>query len=119
MTAITIEGALTNARRLRAGEPIAPARPGNARRRVAVGDPQAPAERFFGALAAHRLLDGDGWLSADVHLIAMGDYFDYRVAERERARVEGVLILSWLAAHPREQVEILLGNHDAARVMEF
>jgi len=32
---------------------------------------------------------------------------------------EGITILSWLAAHPKDRVIILLGNHDAARVMEL
>ncbi len=49
----------------------------------------------------------------------MGDHFDYHVPERDRARVEGVLILGWLAAHPRDRVRILAGNHDLARVMEL
>jgi hypothetical protein len=41
------------------------------------------------------------------------------VPEREHARVEGVRILGWLAAHARDQVRILAGNHDLARVMEL
>jgi len=85
----------------------------------AIGDPQSNTQRFFGALAAHGLLGDDGWLRRDVRLIAMGDYFDYYVPEREAARVEGVLVLAWLAAHPREQVPLLAGNHDLARVMEL
>ena len=85
----------------------------------AIGDPQTTTQRFFGALAAHGLLGDDGWLRGDVRLIAMGDYFDYYVPEREAARVEGVLVLAWLAAHPREQVTLLAGNHDLARVMEL
>ena len=68
-------------------------------RRVAIGDPQSNTARFFGALAAHDLLGDDGWMKPDVQLVAMGDYFDYRVAERDAGRVEGVLILGWLAAH--------------------
>lgn len=114
-----IDRALARAREVRAGAagPGEPdARPA---RVVAIGDPQTSAARLFGALAAHGLLGDDGWLRPDVRLIAMGDYFDYQVAERERARVEGVLILGWLAAHARGHVTVLLGNHDAARVMEL
>lgn len=88
-------------------------------RAFAVGDPQSSSARFFGALAAHDLLGADGWLARDVRLVAMGDYFDYHVPERAAAQVEGVRILAWLAAHPAEQVTILLGNHDTARVMEL
>lgn len=101
---------------LRAGPPAPSAPPA---RVVAIGDPQSSTERWFGALAAHGLLGEDGWLRPDVRLIAMGDYFDYHVPERDRARVEGVLILGWLAAHARAHVTVLLGNHDAARVMEL
>jgi len=88
-------------------------------RRLAIGDPQSSSERFFGALDAHDLLGDDGWLRPDVRLVAMGDYFDYRVSERDAGRVEGVLILSWLAAHVNDHVTILFGNHDAVRVIEF
>ena len=93
---------------------------GTVRGRVfAIGDPQTSAERFFGALAARGLVGDDGWLRPGVQLISMGDHFDYHVPERDRARVEGVLILGWLAAHPRDRVRILAGNHDLARVMEL
>ncbi len=88
-------------------------------RRVAIGDPQSNTARFFGALAAHDLLGDDGWMKPDVQLVAMGDYFDYRVAERDAGRVEGVLILGWLAAHAKDHVTILFGNHDAVRVIEL
>jgi hypothetical protein len=88
-------------------------------RLVAVGDPQTSTTRFFGALAAAELLGPDGWLRPDVQLLAMGDYFDYYVADRAEAQQEGVRLLAWLAAHGRDQVTILLGNHDVARVMEL
>jgi len=118
---ITIPTALARATEVRAGTAAASAPPAPAapRRVFAIGDPQTSAERFFGALAARGLLGGDGWLRPDVRLISMGDHFDYHVPERERARVEGVLILGWLAAHARAQVSILAGNHDLARVMEL
>lgn len=88
-------------------------------RAVAIGDPQSSAERFFGALDAAELLAADGWLRPDVRLVSMGDHFDYHVPERAIAQVEGARILAWLAAHPRAQVSVLFGNHDAARVMEL
>lgn len=128
VTAIT--AALARASEIRAGGAATPTEPraarpagrhggAGARRVFAIGDPQTSAERFFGALAAHGLLAGDGWLAAGVQLVSMGDHFDYHVPERARARVEGVLILGWLAAHPPDQVRILAGNHDLARVMEL
>ena len=116
-----IERAVDHAAGLRDGQPRhGPSVHGvTATRRVAIGDPQTSSSRFFGALVSHDLLGSDGWIRPEVRLVAMGDYFDYRVAERAEGRVEGVLILSWLAAHANDHVTILLGNHDAARVIEF
>ncbi len=89
-------------------------------RSVAIGDPQAPFERFLSILERHGLLGGDRRLADDVHLVSMGDHFDYgRAPERERAAAEGLALLEWLAAHPPEQVTLLLGNHDLARVCEL
>jgi len=117
---MSVNAAIERAIRLRDGAVLQPPawseRPA---RIVAIGDPQSSSERWFGALAAHGLLGDDGWLRPDVRLVTMGDYFDYYVPERERARVEGVLILGWLAAHSSEHVTLLFGNHDAARVMEL
>ncbi|MBA2538852.1 MAG: hypothetical protein H0V17_04390 [Deltaproteobacteria bacterium] len=111
--------AVANAKSIREGTAVSPPVPVTVKRRVAIGDPQSSTLRFLSALHAHGLLGDDGWLRPDVRLIAMGDYFDYRVSEREQGRVEGVLILGWLAAHAPEHVTIVFGNHDAARVMEF
>lgn len=87
---------------------------------VAIGDPQAPFERFLAILARHGLLGDDGRLADDVHLVSMGDHFDYgRAPERERAAADGLALLEWLAAHPPERVTLLLGNHDLARVCEL
>lgn len=87
---------------------------------VAIGDPQAPFDTFLRVLAGNGLLDGDRRLRAGVHLVSMGDHFDFGKPEvREQATEDGVLILSWLASHPPEQVTILLGNHDLARVCEL
>ena len=87
---------------------------------MAIGDPQAPLETFFALLDAHGLRDDDGRVAPDVHLVVMGDYFDWGARDdRERARQSGRRLLEWLAAHPREQVTLLLGNHDLARVGEL
>lgn len=89
-------------------------------RHVAIGDPQAPFQTFLGVLERHRLLGDDGRLREGVHLVSMGDHFDYGKADqRERAALDGESILSWLASHPPAQVTILLGNHDVSRVMEL
>lgn len=116
---MSLSAALERAHAVRAGDASGPASAAAPRRAFAIGDPQGAAERFLGALAAHDLLGADGWLRPDVRLISMGDHFDYYVPDRLRARVEGVLILGWLAAHPRDQVGILAGNHDLARVIEL
>jgi len=93
-------------------------------RRVAVGDPQTTAARFFAVLEARGLLGDDGWLRPDVQLVSMGDHFDFKVgadlAQATRIQDEaGRSILNWLAAHPPTQVEILVGNHDIMRVQEL
>ncbi|MCG8417235.1 MAG: metallophosphoesterase [Proteobacteria bacterium] len=89
-------------------------------RHFAIGDPQAPLERFFAILDRWALLDDTGWLQPDVALISMGDYFDWGGrADRLRASASGLALLAWLAAHPRDQVTILLGNHELGRVGEL
>ncbi|MCA2980713.1 MAG: metallophosphoesterase [Myxococcaceae bacterium] len=89
-------------------------------RHVAIGDPQASFETFLAVLEGHRLLGDDGRLQPDVHLVSMGDHFDYGTPDvRERATFDGEAILAWLTAHPPEQVTVLLGNHDVCRVMEL
>jgi len=88
--------------------------------RVAIGDPQASLQRFFGVLDANRLLGDGGRVRPDVQLVSMGDHFDWgEPHDRERARGEGLALLSWLAAHPPDQVVLLVGNHDLARVGEL
>jgi hypothetical protein len=88
--------------------------------RIAVGDPQAPLETFFGVLDAHGLLAPDGRLSPDVALYSMGDHFDWgAVAEADQAGADGLALLAWLASHPPDQVHLVLGNHDLARVGEM
>ncbi len=88
--------------------------------RAAVGDPQAPLDTFLAVLDAHALLGDDGRLKSEAALVSMGDHFDWgKPAQRDQATVEGAAILSWLAAHPPDQVQIVFGNHDLVRVGEL
>jgi hypothetical protein len=84
----------------------------------AIGDPQGPFSKFLEVLARHGLLAGDR-LASDVTLVSIGDHFDYDHKDPVTAAREGLQLLRWLADHDRDQVRILLGNHDAARVMEL
>jgi hypothetical protein len=89
-------------------------------RRVAVGDPQAPFSVFLAILRRHRLLDGGDRLRDEVALVSIGDHFDWGGKdEREEAARSGFLLLAWLASHPADQVALVLGNHDLARVCEL
>lgn len=89
-------------------------------RTLAMGDPQASFDRVLEILAQHEALGGDGMLADDVALISMGDHFDWgRPAERALAAADGEQLLHWLAAHPPDQVHLLAGNHDLARVGEL
>jgi Calcineurin-like phosphoesterase len=93
---------------------------GRARSFVAIGDPQAPLTRFLDVLDVHGLLGDDGRLRSDVGLISIGDHFDWGpVAARARAAHDGLALLAWLAAHPRDQAILIAGNHDLARVCEL
>jgi hypothetical protein len=84
----------------------------------AFGDPQAPFSTLLRVLARSGLLGADGWIDPRARVLSIGDHFEYRGAPREVAE-EGLQILAWLAAHPPEQVPLLAGNHDLARVLEF
>jgi len=85
-----------------------------------MGDPQAPFAKVLEVLDRHRALGAGGRrLAPDVVLVSIGDHFDYDQHDPETAGKEGVRLLRWLADHDREQVRILLGNHDASRVMEL
>lgn len=98
---------------------VAPAGAG-VRRRAAIGDPQAPLERFLSILDAQGLLGDDGRLAPDVQLVSMGDHFDWGSRdERPRAAREALALLSWLAAHPPDRVYVLAGNHDLGRLGEL
>ncbi len=104
-----------------AGKAVAVWKSGHARTVwLAIGDPQAPLETFFKVLEAHGVLGDDGRLKRDVGLVSMGDHFDWgRPERRAEATREGPALLAWLAAHPLDQVTILFGNHDFARVGEL
>src|SRR5262249_36905962 len=87
---------------------------------VAMGDPQTDIMTVFDILEVNGLLASDGRLSPGVRLVSMGDHFDWGPpAERARAAESGLALLDWLASHDPEQVTILVGNHDLARVGEL
>lgn len=93
--------------------------PGPFRHHVAIGDPQAPFATVKRVLAAHGLLDGER-LRDDVQLVSIGDHFDWGPPEaRREATDDAFALLSWLAAHPADQVVLLAGNHDLFRVCEL
>ncbi|MBL8955258.1 MAG: metallophosphoesterase [Myxococcaceae bacterium] len=88
--------------------------------RVAIGDPQASLAQFLRVLDLNGLLGDDGRLLPDVYLVSLGDHFDWgRPEDRAVATADGACILAWLAAHPPDQVQIVVGNHDLARVREL
>ena len=96
----------------------------NTRRRwFAIGDPQTTFEKFLAILRGHGLLDARDRLRDDVGLVSAGAHFDFSAHGSGRALADvgrdGTNILRWLADHPRDPVAILMGNHDAARVMEL
>jgi hypothetical protein len=87
---------------------------------VAIGDPQASLGTFLRILDLNGLLGDQGRLRPEVGLVSMGDHFDWgRPEDRPTATEDGTRILSWLAAHPPDQVQILMGNHDLVRVGEL
>ncbi len=89
-------------------------------RRFVIGDPQASAATFFDILDRHRLLGRAGRLADDAALVSVGDHFDFgATGEREEAAASGLEILRWLASHPSDQVVVIAGNHDLARVGEL
>src|SRR4051812_9795100 len=87
-------------------------------RTLVMGDPQAPFAKLLEVLDRHAALDGDR-LAPDVVLVSIGDHFDYDFEDWRTAGQEGLKFLRWLASHDAAQVKLLLGNHDAWRVMEL
>lgn len=88
-------------------------------RTFAIGDPQGPFAKVLEVLDRHGLLAAGGHLADDVVLVSIGDHFDYDHKDPATCAREGLELLRWLASHDPEQVRVLLGNHDAARVMEL
>jgi hypothetical protein len=118
---VTATAARALARSLVDGDRFAPRR-GPWRRTVAIGDPQARADKIFAVLAAHDLLADDGRLRDDVQLVSIGDHFDFGTRAEGTiadAQVDGPAVLRWLCAHGPAQVIVLVGNHDLARVDEL
>lgn len=85
-----------------------------------MGAPQAPLATVQSVLDRYELLDAQGQLRDDVQLVSMGDHFDWgHASERKKATRDATALLEWLATHSREQVVLLAGNHDLARVCEL
>lgn len=88
----------------------------------AMGDPQTTFAKVLEILGGHGLLGDDGFLRSEVGLVSIGDHFDFAMPEGTslaQAGRDGANILRWLAEHPPDQVVIMIGNHDTARVMEL
>lgn len=86
----------------------------------AIGDPQAPFDTFTAILDRHGLRAPHGKLRDDVRLISMGDHFDWgKPSDRERAASDAMKLVAWLTSHEPEQVVMIAGNHDLARVGEL
>lgn len=97
-----------------------PAPDGRRRARwFALGDPQTSFDRLVEILARADLLDDAGRLRLEVGLLSIGDHFDYGTVGGPEMGREGHLFLRWLADHPPDQIVILAGNHDLARVQEL
>ncbi|HSN26920.1 MAG TPA: metallophosphoesterase [Kofleriaceae bacterium] len=89
-------------------------------RTFVMGDPQAPWAKIRELLERHGALDTTrDRLADDVVLVSIGDHFDYDHRDPVACAREGLEVLRWLASHDPAQVVLLLGNHDAARVMEL
>lgn len=87
----------------------------------AVGDPQTDLPKLLATFRHHDLLEGDR-LRDDVGLVSMGDHFDFgkpKLGENRDFAEKGPDVLEWFAWHPPEQVRMLVGNHDLARVQEL
>ena len=115
-----VDAALAKARDDAAHPRATPADGGRRARTLAIGDPQAPLRTFLEILDAKDALGDDGRVREDVALVSMGDHFDWGSRdERVAAAADGSALLAWLAAHPADQVVIIAGNHDLARVGEL
>src|SRR3989442_875942 len=89
---------------------------GSARARRASRGPGVPAAPF----PELGCRDGGRNVGRAGQLVWMGDNWEWSVLYyRWRRGAEGVALLSWLAAQPPDQVVLLVGNHDLARVGEL
>jgi hypothetical protein len=90
-----------------------------------MGDLQAPFAHVLAILRRQGLLDDatvGPRLADHARLLSIGDHFDWggkSAVERAAVARDGEACLAWLAGHPAEQVTILAGNHDLARVGEL
>jgi hypothetical protein len=120
MTSARVQAALARAHAAAAHPVIAPANGERRSRTLAIGDPQAPLETFLTILDQHGAIDDSGAIPKDTALISMGDHFDWGSrGERERAADDAIALVAWLASHPADQVVMIAGNHDLARVGEL
>jgi hypothetical protein len=87
-------------------------------RAFVMGDPQGPFAKVMAVLDRHGALAGDR-LAPDVVLVSIGDHFDYDWKDPATCSREGLQLLRWLASHDPAQTKLVLGNHDASRVMEL
>ena len=68
---------------------------------VAMGDPQAPFATVMSVLRTHGLLAAGDRLRDDVHLVSMGDHFDWgQRAARSQATRDSITTLLWLSSQP-------------------
>lgn len=84
-----------------------------------MGDPQAPRRVVTAVLKRHGALAGR---RLGRRLLSIGDHFDWggsSAADRAASAADGEATLRWLASHPDDQVVIIAGNHDLARVGEL
>ncbi len=89
-------------------------------RTFVMGDPQAAFDHILGVLAAHgALAPGGARLADDVVLVSIGDHFDYDLHDYTTAGANGLRFARWLAAQDPARALMLLGNHDAARVIDL
>lgn len=116
-----VSSALALARARAAAPLVATAPDGVPRERaLAMGDPQAPLSTVLGVLDRHGALGRDGLIRPEVLLVSVGDHFDWgSTSSRTQTTSDCTALLSWLACHPPDQVVLLAGNHDLARVGEL
>ena len=97
----------------------APKPDSQAKQCIVLGDPQASLACLFAHLEVQQALTIDGWLKPELRLICVGDYFDFAAKDSVDAGYQGMQFLAWLAAHDPLQTTLLMGNHDAERVMSL